>query len=140
MADFADQLEGLLQQYGGLVNLTVEERKEVTQAGAEVDAEYVRRATKEAGHYNPNRKIGELKHLADSVEVGKLEGTKLDGSSATGFSKEDANHARIARMLNDGTRYIKGDSFIDNAHEKAKDAVFEAEAKVLRQIQEKKMR
>lgn len=140
MADFADQLEGLLQEYGGLVNLTVEEREEVTQAGADVLAGKYSQAAKDAGHYNRDRDLGKMKHLADSVDTGRLVGTKVDGNSAVGFSKKDANHARIARFLNDGTRYIKGDSFIDDARDKSQKEVFAAQAKVLRQIQEKKMR
>lgn len=140
MADLAQALDELLSQVGGLATLTVEERKEVTDAGANVLADEYGKATKEAGHYNPHRDVGKMKHLADSVEIGRLVGTKVDGSSAVGFSKKDANHARIARMLNDGTRYIKGDSFIDNARDKSKKAVFDAEAKVLKEIQEKKMR
>ncbi|XZO08216.1 hypothetical protein ABU186_01800 [Weissella paramesenteroides] len=98
MADFADQLEGLLQEYGGLVNLTVEEREKVTQAGADVLAGKYSQATKDAGHYNRDRDLGKMKHLADSVDIGRLAGTKVDGNSAVGFSKKDANHARIARF------------------------------------------
>ena len=147
MADLSEQLDEMLQEIGGVVNLTIEEREEITQAGADVLAENLKQATKNAGHYNANREIGKMKHLADSVDVGNLDGTKADGSTAVGFTKKDANHARIARFLNDGTRRktkdgkivnVPGDSFIDNARDKSQNEVLEAQSKVLKKIQEKK--
>lgn len=150
MADLSEQLDEMLQEIGGVVNLTIEEREEITQAGADVLAKNLKQATKDAGHYDANRKIGKIKHLADSVEIGKLVGTVSDGSNAVGFTKSDKqgiNHARLAHWLNDGTRRITkdgkivnvpGDSFIDNARDKSQKEVLEAQSKVLKKIQEKK--
>lgn len=134
MADLSEQLDEMLQQIGGIVNLTIEEREEITQAGATVLAKNLRQATIDAGHYNVNRKIGDMTHLADSIQIGNLKGTVTDGSSAVGFTKPDANHSRIARFLNDGTRYIKGDSFIDNARDNSSEEVLKAEAEVFERI------
>lgn len=147
MASLSEQLDEMLKEIGGVVNLTIEEREEVTQAGADVLAKNLKQATKDAGHYNADRKTGKMTHLADSVDVGNLDGTKSDGSTAVGFTKKDANHARIARFLNDGTRRktkdgkivnVPGDSFIDNARDKSQNEVLEAQSKVLKKIQEKK--
>lgn len=138
MASLSEQLDEMLKEVGGIVNLTIEEREEVTLAGADVLAKNLKQATKDAGHYNADRKIGDMTHLADSIQTGKLKGTVTDGSSAVGFTKPDADHSRIARFLNDGTRYIKGDSFIDNARDKSQKEVLGAQSKVLKKIQEKK--
>ncbi|WP_349517270.1 HK97-gp10 family putative phage morphogenesis protein [Leuconostoc mesenteroides] len=138
MASLSEQLDEMLKEVGGIVNLTIEEREEVTLAGADVLAKNLKQATKDAGHYNADRKIGDMTHLADSIQTGKLKGTVTDGSSAVGFTKPDADHSRIARFLNDGTRYIKGDSFIDNARDKSQNEVLKAQSKVLKKIQEKK--
>jgi len=138
MASLSEQLDEMLKEVGGIVNLTIEEREEVTQAGADVLAKNLKQATKDAGHYNADREIGKMTHLADSVEIGNLDGTKLDGSTAVGFTKKDANHARIAHFLNDGTRFIQGDSFIDDSRDKSQKEILEAQSKVLKEIQEKK--
>lgn len=150
MASLSEQLDEMLQEIGGVVNLTIEEREEVTQAGADVLAKNFKRATKDAGHYNADREIGKMQHLADSVETGKLVGTVSDGSNAVGFTKSDKqgiNHARLAHWLNDGTRRITkdgkivniaGDSFMDRAREQSSSEVLEAQSKVLKRIQEKK--
>ncbi|MCT4418802.1 HK97 gp10 family phage protein [Leuconostoc falkenbergense] len=138
MADLSEQLDEMLQEIGGVVNLTIEEREEITQAGADVLAKNLKQATKDAGHYNANRKVGKMTHLADSVDVGNLDGTKADGSTAVGFNKKDANHARIARFLNDGTRFIQGDSFIDNARANSSEEVLKAQSKVFKRIVEGK--
>ncbi|WP_273752418.1 HK97 gp10 family phage protein [Leuconostoc mesenteroides] len=149
MASLSEQLDEMLQEIGGVVNLTIEEREEITQAGADVLAKNLKQATKDAGHYNTNRKVGKMKHLADSVETGKLIGTVSDGSNAVGFTKsEDTRgipHARVAHWLNDGTRRITkdgkivnvpGDSFMDKAREESSDEVLAAQSKVFKRIVE----
>lgn len=141
MADLSEQLDEMLQEIGGVVNLTIEEREEITQAGADVLAKNLKQATKDAGHYDANRKVGTVQHLADSIEIGRLIGTVSDGSNAVGFTKSDRfgiNHARIAHWLNDGTRYIKGDSFIDNARDNSSEEVLKAQSEVFKRIVEEK--
>lgn len=138
MDDFEKQMNAMLTKAGGLVNLTIEEREEVTQAEADVLKDEISVATKAAGHYNPDRKEGDMKHLADSVVIGNLDGTKVDGNTAVGFSTKDANHARIAGFINDGTAKMSGDSFYDKAVVASKPKVFEAGSKKLAEIQERK--
>ena len=58
-----------------------------------------------------------------SSAAGDIDGDH-NGSSTVGFH----NKAYIARFLNDGTKYIRADHFVDNARDDAKDAVFAAEA------------
>lgn len=132
-------LNELLNQVGGLVNITIEERQEINQAGADVLSSELEKATKDADHYS-NRHVskGDVKHLADSVVMGSLEGSAPDGDVAVGFSVKDANHARIARMLNDGTKYIQGDSFWDEALANNEDKAQDAQAKVIQSIMDKK--
>lgn len=108
-------LDAMLEAAGGIVNLTIEESEQANTAGAEVLQQAMSDVTKDK-HYR-DRKTGKVKHLADSIEIGTLEGSIVDGSRAIGYSTKDANHARIARFLNDGTKFIQGDNYIDQTIE-----------------------
>lgn len=132
-------LNQMIDEAGGLVNFTIEEREQVNQAGAEVLQKHIAEATKEK-HYQENRHVSkkDVEHLADSIETGNLEGTKSDGDRSVGFSVKDANHARVARWLNDGTKAIKGDGFYDKAVEEATEDVEKAKQIKLQQIIDKK--
>lgn len=135
--DFEAQMQQWLAQVGGIVNLTIEEREEVNQAGADV----LREKIAQAAPRNENRKLGKMKHLADSVTSGRLQGTKSDGNIAVGFKTDDVNHARIARFNNDGTAKMpnpKGLHFYDNALKEAEKDVNEAKRAKLAEIQERK--
>lgn len=129
-------LEAMLQAAGGVVNLTIEEREQANQAGAEVLQKALTDATKDK-HYR-DRKTGKVQHLADSIEVGTLEGTIIDGSKAVGYSTKDANHARIARFLNDGTKFIQGDSYIDQTINQNADTAQNKQIEELSKILDKK--
>ncbi|CAK1233563.1 hypothetical protein LMG30234_GAICNKDF_00547 [Fructobacillus fructosus] len=139
MSDFEDQMNGMLAQVGGLVNLTVEEREEVTKSGADVLKKELETATR-TNHFNPNRRTDKMKHLADSYKVGQLDGDAEDGSTAVGFEKKDVNHARIARFLNDGTVKMKGDSFYDKAVVASRSKVENAIQDKLAKVQQRKAR
>lgn len=126
-------LFGMIEDLGGIVNLTVEEREAVTSAQAEALQDKLSKVTKDK-HYR-DRKTGKVKHLADSVITGTLEGEiKGDGSTSVGFSTTDANHARIARMLNDGTKKMQGDSFWDETVDNSADGIQDKGIKVLSKI------
>ncbi|MDD9139140.1 HK97 gp10 family phage protein [Fructobacillus sp. CRL 2054] len=137
MSDFESQLGGWLNKVGGLVNLTVEEREEITGKGAEELKDSLA-ATTRSNHYNASRRQGKMKHLADSFEIGRLDGEKENGNTAVGFSKSDANHARIARFLNDGTVKMKGDSFLDKGVIAAQEKTGNAIQKALTEVQQRK--
>lgn len=129
-------LDSMIQAVGGVVNLTIEEREEINNAGAELMRNAVAKATKDK-HYQ-DRKDGKVKHLADSVEVGQLEGSIQDGSRAVGYEKADANHARIARFLNDGTKKLKGDSYIDETVAHNAEAAQQAKIDKMQEILDRK--
>lgn len=131
-----------LGQVGGLINLTIEEREEINGTGAKLLRDNLSEKTAEK-HYQEPAKNGKghrkVKHLADSVVVGQLEGRGNGGDVAVGFTKVDANHARIARFLNDGTVKLHGDHFWDDAIEDAAASVHEAQATAIKNVQERKM-
>lgn len=129
-----------LNEANKLVDLTIEEREEINQAGSEVLQEAISKATKDKKHYS-NRHVSkkDIKHLADSVVTGDLEGDKpSSGNVSVGYSVKDANHARIARLLNDGTKKLQGDSFYDEAVEHSEDAVEQAKVKKYNEIMDRK--
>jgi HK97 gp10 family phage protein len=137
MSDFENMMNGYLENVGGLVNLTVEERSEATQKGAEVLKENMSDLTRSL-HYNKKRKIGKMPHLADSITTGQLDGTKEDGDTAVGFTTKDHNHARIARFLNDGTVKMRGDHFVDKGFVEYEGKAFQTIGDALTAIQERK--
>lgn len=142
MEDLETQMNKWLGKIGGLANLTIEEREEANKAAAEVLKESIVKASPR----NDKRKDGELKHLADSVVIGKLQGTRSDGNIAVGYATkplDNVNHARIARFLNDGTSTVpnpKSLHFYDRALADSKEDVFKARNDKLAEIQERKFK
>lgn len=133
MADFGDLLESFGQRTEKMIVPDQSKRKAMTAAGAKVLTEALEKATR-SRHYQSGRKIGKVKHLADSITFENKDVDGEDnGNSIAGFSGKDEsgiNHARIARFLNDGTKYITGDSFVDKTRKESADAVLLAEKKV----------
>ncbi|MFD1441392.1 HK97-gp10 family putative phage morphogenesis protein [Lacticaseibacillus hegangensis] len=110
--------------------LTVKQQEKITKAGADVLAEKLTEVTK-AKHPNTKGSGGKYGHLSDDIAsaTGDVDG-RHDGKSVAGFTKKEF----VARFLNDGTKYIRGDHFVDNARDDAKGAVFEAEAAEYKKI------
>lgn len=135
MSDFENKLNEWLETAGGLVNFSVEERKEVTQAGGKVLKENIPTVTPK----NKHRKLGDLKHLSDSFEMGQMEGKDQDGNTAVGFQTKDINHARIARFLNDGTVKMEATHFLDKGFIQFEDMTYQAINKKLFEIQKRKV-
>lgn len=133
MADFA----GLMEEFGRNTEKMVvpdhAKKKAMTAAGAKAFTEALEKETR-SKHYQAGRKIGKVKHLADSITFENKDVDGIDnGNSVAGFTGKDEsgiNHARIARFLNDGTKYIAGDSFVDNTRRNSSKAVFAAERAV----------
>ncbi|OIK55723.1 phage head-tail adapter protein [Oenococcus oeni] len=75
-------------------------------------------------HYY-NLKSGDDPHLADSVidEATNISG-ETDVTSIVGFSNKKAY---IARFLNDGTKFIKGDDYLDKVRNACLNEIFKAE-------------
>lgn len=132
-------LNQLVEQAGGLVNFTVEEQEAVNNAGAEVLEGKLSKAIRNK-HYQKNRHVtkADIKHMADSIETGKLEGEPVNGDRAVGFTTKDANHARIFRMLSDGTKFIEGDNLYDETVDNSADEVQKAKVKKLKEIMDSK--
>lgn len=130
-------LDKLMEDFGRntekMVVPDLAKRKAMTAAGAAVYTEALKKET-HSRHFQANRKIGRVKHLADSITFENVDVDNVDdGNSVAGFTGKDEsgiNHARIARFLNDGTKYIVGDSFVDKTRRASASAVFEAERKI----------
>lgn len=102
-----------------------QQQEQITQAGAEVLKKEVHDAAMQHHHSN---NLDDT-HMADDIHIvsGDITG-EHNGASTVGFAKK----GHIARFLNDGTKYIKGDHWFDVAVEKAKPdiiAVMEKEFK-----------
>lgn len=127
--DFGTLLDNWLDSVEAVtVNLPKEKQALVTMAGATVLQTSLKQVTK-AKHYRkgmhyPGYSDGEL-HLADDVRAQPLNlGLELDGTSTVGFGYT----AYIARFLNNGTKFIKGDHFVENTRKEMTEAVLTAEA------------
>lgn len=102
-------------------------QEQITQAGAEVLKKEIHNAAMQHHHSNNS----EVTHLADDIHVvsGDIAGGH-NGASTVGFAKK----GHIARFLNDGTKYIKGDHWFDVAVEKAKPDVIAAMEKKFKEV------
>lgn len=122
-----DALDKWLHEVNKLIP-DVKQRQKITLVGAEVYKKQLYDITK-AKHYDKNHTdTSKVAHLADSIETS---GTNIDyirdGSSLVGFTKKGINHARIARLLNDGTKFIPGDHFVEDARLSSRQAVLAAQ-------------
>lgn len=128
--DMDDALEEWLKQVSKAAELSISDQEKITKAGADVFAKKLTEVTKEK-HPNTKGDGGKYGHLSEDINSGSgdIDGDH-NGSSTVGFG----NKAFIAGFLNDGTKYIRADHFVDNARDDAKDAVFAAEAAKYQEI------
>jgi HK97 gp10 family phage protein len=121
--DFNEALDQWQKQVTKAAKLTAKQQEKITKAGADVLADKLTEATK-AKHPNTEGSGGEYGHLTDDIAsaTGDVDG-RHNGKSMAGFTKKEF----VARFLNDGTKYIRGDHFVDNARDDAKDEVLAAE-------------
>ena len=128
--DMDEALGQWLKQVSKAAELSISDQEKITKAGADVYAKELAETTKEK-HPNTKGDGGKYGHLSEDInsKTGDVDGDH-NGSSTVGFG----NKAFIARFLNDGTKYIRGDHFVDNARDDAKDAVFAAEAAKYQEI------
>lgn len=130
MADFGQLLEDFGRNTEKMIVPDRAKQKAMTAAGAKVLTDNLVHETR-SKHYQAGRKIGKVKHLADSITFENKDVDGIDnGNSVVGFTGKDEsgiNHARIARFLNDGTKYITGDAFVDRTRHDSVAAVFAAE-------------
>lgn len=129
MASLDDQLNAFEQMAEKRVNLTNEQKSRINQAGAKVYENVLKEATRK--HISTRKRPSHGVHLVDDIKTDdkNADGIK-DGSWVVGFGKKDY----IARFLNDGTIYIKGDHFVDHAIEQARKQVQQAQLKEYQRI------
>lgn len=121
--DMDDALGQWLKQVSKAAELSIRDQEKITKAGADVYAKKLAETTKEK-HPNTKGTGGEYGHLSENISsaTGDID-KEHNGNSVAGFGDK----AFVALFLNDGTKKINGDHFVDNARDDAKDAVFAAE-------------
>ncbi|TLQ49644.1 HK97 gp10 family phage protein [Lacticaseibacillus casei] len=119
-----EALEQWLRQVSKAAQLSISDQEKITKAGADVYAKKLAETTKEK-HPNTKGTGGKYGHLSEDISsaTGDID-KEHNGNSVAGFGDK----AFVARFLNDGTKKIHGDHFVDDARDDAKDAVFAAEA------------
>lgn len=131
--DLDDALEEYLNSIKAIANMSYDDQTKITKAGAKVMADKLAEATrtKHAGDGTG----GKYGHLADNTaSQGKnIDGMK-DGTSVAGFGDK----AFVARFLNDGTKFMPGDHYVDDARTDATEDVLEAEAAEYKKLLAKK--
>lgn len=129
MASLDEALDEWLKQVGKVANMSYSDQAKITSAGAEVMADKYREAT-EAKHPNVG-KPGKYGHLSDDISSqSKNVDGELDGTSTAGFTQKEF----VARFLNDGTKFIQGDHFVDDARAAAQTEVLKAEAEEYKKL------
>lgn len=123
--DMADQLASWLKDVHKLVPNESEQEK-ITKAGAKKLADNLTEVTKKK-HYS-SHKDEKYGHMADNISYNSndIDG-EHDGSSIVGWTNK--YHDMNAMRLNDGTKHIKADHFVDQNLEDSQDDIFEAELK-----------
>ncbi|MGO2723003.1 MAG: hypothetical protein ACTIAG_04595 [Lactobacillus sp.] len=119
-----EQLDSFVKQVGKTIPNDAQ-KHEMTKAGADVLVDRLRTATREK-HYQKNRNTSKVKHLADSVDAESFDETDQKVGYETA-AVSGINHARIARLLNDGWKGHPGDHFQSIALKQAEPDVFKAE-------------
>lgn len=116
-------LDQWLEQVSKAAQLSIKDQEKITKAGADVLADKLQETTKEK-HPDTKGSGGKYGHLSEDISsaTGDID-KEHNGNSVAGFGDK----AFVARFLNDGTKKIHGDHFVDNARDDAKDAVFTAE-------------
>lgn len=128
--DMDEALDQWLKQVSKAAQLSIKDQEKITKSGADVLADKLQEATKEK-HPDTKGDGGKYGHLSEDISsaTGDVDHDH-NGKSTAGFGSK----AFIARFLNDGTKKIHGDHFVDNARTDAKDAVFAAEAEEYKKI------
>ena len=114
--DMADQLASWLKDVHKLVPNESEQEK-ITKAGAKKLADNLTEVTKKK-HYS-SHKDEKYGHMADNISY-----NSNDIDSIVGWTNKF--HDMNARRLNDGTKHIKADHFVDQNLADSQDDVFNA--------------
>jgi HK97 gp10 family phage protein len=128
--DMSEALDQWLKQVSKAAQLSIKDQEKITKAGADVLADKLQEATK-AKHPDTKGTGGKYGHLSEDISsaAGDVDG-EHNGQSVAGFGDK----AFVARFLNDGTKKIHGDHFVDDVRDDAKDDVLLAEAEKYKEI------
>lgn len=128
--DMDEALDQWLKQVSKAAQLSIKDQEKITKAGADVLSTKLQEATK-GKHPDTKGNGGKYGHLSEDIgsSTGDID-KEHNGKSVAGFGDK----AFVARFLNDGTKHIRGDHFVDNARDDAKDDVFMAEAEKYKEI------
>ncbi|MEE6751155.1 HK97 gp10 family phage protein [Pediococcus acidilactici] len=120
--DMAEQLEKWIKDVQKLVPNEAEQEK-ITAAGAKKLADNLTEVTRKK-HYS-SHKDETYGHMADhiSYNANDIDGER-NGRSIVGWTNK--YHDMNARRLNDGTKYIRADHFVDQNLDDSQDDVFNA--------------
>ena len=120
--DMADQLASWLKDVHKLVPDESEQEK-ITEAGAKKLADNLTEVTRNK-HYS-SHKDEKYGHMADNISYQSTDiDGEHDGSSIVGWTNKF--HDMNAMWLNDGTKHIKADHFVDQNLSDSQDDVFNA--------------
>jgi HK97 gp10 family phage protein len=120
--NIVDQLQSWLKDVKKLVPDEAEQER-ITTAGAKKLADNLTEVTRKK-HYS-SHKDEKYGHMADNISYSNndIDG-EHDGSSIVGWTNKF--HDMNARRLNDGTKHIRADHFVDDNLTNSQDEVFNA--------------
>ena len=137
--DFSANLSDWLKDVEDTITLTTADKVLINTAGAEAYAEILQKDTKNKHYdlvhhkdtiYDPKTKKNKSNpHLANAVNIQPSK--DVVGAIDAGF---DDKRAYIARFLNDGTKKIHGDHFVDIARATAVPLVIKAQEEAYKNI------
>ena len=106
-----DEINKWYKSVESLVNIPTEEKAAITAAGAKVFEEKLTNET--SSKHRSSHKDKVYGHAADHVTMqsGDVDGTKI-GVASVGW--DNPYHAMNMQRLNDGTKKIKADHFVEN--------------------------
>ncbi|MCC6117646.1 HK97 gp10 family phage protein [Lactiplantibacillus plantarum] len=120
--DITNQLASWLKDVHKLVPNEAEQER-ITKAGAKKLADNLTEVTRKK-HYS-SHKDKKYGHMADNISYQSTDiDGEHDGSSIVGWTNKF--HDMNARRLNDGTKHIKADHFVDENLADSQDDVFNA--------------
>lgn len=162
MATFEEAMQVLIYEAEAVsTNMTIEDRRKVTKAGAKVFQEALGKEVR-SRHYRNRKATKEDPHLADEIVVknSNVDGVK-DGTSVVGWERDTTKDTRtvgyIANIINNGSKIpqftsrhrkykhpgavlINADHFIEDTRNNpvVQAAILAAESKAMKKIIERR--
>lgn len=122
--DMSQAMQDWLEEVKSIANLTIKEQEQITSKGAEVFKNKLTEVTN--AKHRSTHKDETYGHMADHISyMAKNADGIQDGTATVGW--DNSYHAMNARHLNDGTKSLQADHFVDNARNDAIGDVLTAE-------------